>query len=1652
MTLSPWARRIFGIFLALALPAILFAAQVQLPQKAVLFPGTSGVIKDTAAFYNAATKEGNLLLLRAAIFDPLRDGRPDLDAWVPDRISGQPLDNKYYIVQSKTVLTPGFQRQLASAGAQVLDYIPNNALMVRMNTAAYNAVVRNPEVRWVGDYQPGFKMGPFLALNLNEGLTALQGDKVRFAVAFFTCENVSDAVNEISSRFHADRNFNYRQDAQWTVVFQISREAAAEFVACLANRNDVRWIEPNLPAKLMNDNSVWMCQSADSGTKATPIFAHGIMGQGQVVAMSDSGIDRESCFFIHAEGAPQVNNQHVTPPGVLAIDTAQRKLLAVNIMADAIEDDSGVHWYHGTHTSGSVAGKDYHSTPSPGTGNAAHLTGDGMAPMAKLIMEGGGTTTGGLNFPYPLYDLWQQERLSTARLSSNSWGVQIDYPGYSNEYLDTNAYDDLFVWHNEDFLICWSTGNVEDNALLNNYSLGKNVIGVGATTNGSAGANDVWDYSCKGPAADGRYKPDLVAPGMAVRSAAGSTGAACNTKTGSGTSMACPTVAGLAALVRQYYTEGWYPSGAKTPADAFTPSAALVKATLINSARNLTGGNTGAIANEDAPAGGQGWGRPLLDDALYFATKADARKLCVADVPNAAGLTTGETREYTYTVAAGMPFKVSLVWADAPAAYGVSQTLVNNLDLEVEGPGGVLYKGNQWNGTPSNNTKESAANPAGTDTINNVEGVLLRTPAAGTYKVRVKGTNIPGFQCRYTQGYALVATGDVTGTDSAVLNIVGIDVDDSLGNNNHIVDPGEEVRLTVRLGNYGAVDAGSINAVLSTTTTGVTVTGANSAYPNINVGRSAANSTPFSFRVAGNVPMNTVIHLNLAVNTSSSSATLPLSIRVKPSSAPVLSNLVLTEGERYETDNGVYPQYVSVRVAFNYADPEADYDKMYLFTRIGGVETNALPTVLDNETAEFWYNTPGTSGSTEWNIRFFFHVASSNLPAGRIQVYGYLVDTQGNWSPMAVSNELNFTIAQTATTPLQLQDDDTTYVAFPTGFTFPFYGQTYSGCWLNTDGNITFGGGYAWMDRTPSAFLNEMPRIAALYTDLAKDPGQDRIQVSSTANTVSFTFANLPQWAQSGPTGSHNFVVTLHNTGAIDVAYGRCDVTESQEDYLTGLFWKAIVGVCPGGFPSTFPSTDLSAFGGNITIPAGDPIYQGFQDTDSFDLANSTIFFNPPAFTPTQTLIFPRLSYKGGDRSEGLGFVNPTGKAARIRFSGYNLTGGALGTQNTMWWPIDGQGAYQAESVLGLSADSDGWVMAEADQTGIKGFFLSEKFGPGGLAGMDGASAFLSTEAMADGYFPRVMCSGGFTTELFIANPGNDAAAVTLVGLNGTTTINAPIQNIPAKGAVKLDVATGFGQPFNGAIHLTATGSQVVGNAQVRFGTTAISSCNLMPTSGAATNLTAAHITSIPTVYATEANIVNTGATPAVVTLTPYNADGTAMTPPFTVNVPAGQVVNLKDAQLGLPTTGSSDGWLNLASDGSPILGCLSFGKPDTYVYESTLPLQTTTKTTLYFSQVANGNAGGVNFFTGITLVNPGNAYANVVVAVYGSDGRLYGQANVTLKPKEKFARLLQTLENMGTIPDQASGYIEITSSQPIYGFELFGDWTFSFLSAVTAQ
>ncbi len=267
-------------------------------------------------------------------------------------------------------------------------------------------------------------------------------------------------------------------------------------------------------------------------------------------------------------------------------------------------------------------------------------------------------------------------------------------------------------------------------------------------------------FSSRGPTNDGRIKPDVVAPGTWVLSGYSDLyqegydpdpnprndlwqydgwGFPANNeyKYMGGTSMANPLVAGAAAVVRDYYQKAHYHQA----------SAALVKATLINSAVDLLDENNDGVHDNANPIPNihEGWGR------VNLTTATDGTQQFFDALYPYQGLNTGQEAVTTYAVLqAGQPFKVSLVWSDYPASGSAAKSLVNDLDLIVQSPTGEIYEGNNFTGGWS---AQGATQTA--DRINNVENVYVQEAAPGTWTVSVQAFNVP----HGPQRYALVIDG-----------------------------------------------------------------------------------------------------------------------------------------------------------------------------------------------------------------------------------------------------------------------------------------------------------------------------------------------------------------------------------------------------------------------------------------------------------------------------------------------------------------------------------------------------------------------------------------------------------------------------------------------------------------------------------------------------------------------------------------------------------------------------------------------------------------------------------------------------------------------------------------------------------------------------
>jgi hypothetical protein len=513
-------------------------------------------------------------------------------------------------------------------------------------------------------------------------------------------------------------------------------------------------------------------RSLQSGPAAlgTPLHDHGLHGEGQIIAILDTGLDYDNCFFAEADGTMPPINTRMDSDNV---DLKRRKVVAYDFLyscdqypgAPGCDDPRNPAAYdnqgHGTHAAAAAAGDA--ATP------ITHDYDDAIATGAKLIVQDAGYIGGdncsqrpGIGCPVNLTPILEQAYRQGARIHSNSWGDRQGVPAPLNpptaNYSAAARDVDAFVWSHPDMLIVFNTGNYGSTgsapaSSLSSPGCAKNTLQVGGTRDYARYSDDsLSSFTLFGPTRDGRIKPDLVGPAVVLAGDAkvALNGGACGYTFQSGTSWAAPTIAGAAALVRQYYADGYYPSGVASPADRIAPSAALLKATLIAAARQVPfiPMGTDTMATKPVPSYEQGFGFPVLDDALYF--PGDQAKLSIVDVPSESGLAAQQTATQRLTVHSGTPLKIVLVWTDpAGVPRGVidpTPQLVNDLDLRVVDPSGATFLGNE------------PLHPGQPDRLNNVEAVSIPQPLAGTYSVSISANRL-GLGPR--QGYALVVTGDL---------------------------------------------------------------------------------------------------------------------------------------------------------------------------------------------------------------------------------------------------------------------------------------------------------------------------------------------------------------------------------------------------------------------------------------------------------------------------------------------------------------------------------------------------------------------------------------------------------------------------------------------------------------------------------------------------------------------------------------------------------------------------------------------------------------------------------------------------------------------------------------------------------------------------
>jgi hypothetical protein len=636
-----------------------------------------------------------------------------------------------FLIQFTGPVTAEAREQLAALGVDLLHYVPDDTFVARLRSTRLTLLQTLSFVQWVGEYRPEHKVHRSLVSKA----TQTAGKPLDVTVVLAPRVDSLEIAN-------ARRTFTaiHQQSNLRSGTILRGKVTAAQLDA-LSRSETVLWIEPYHPMKLF-DEVASKIVAGDGGQNVLLTQSLGYDGNGVKVAVADSGLNNGDAATMH--------------PDLLGRTPS---FFYYGSLADAADEHS-----HGTHVSGIIAG----NGATGETDDNGFLYGLGVAPGASIIAQRIFDDVG--NFEAPAGGFEQLTRDATgagADIGSNSWGddTQGAYDASAMEFDELVRDANSLMLGDQQYILEFSAGNAGPAArTIGSPAVAKNVIATGASENDREdlliyddGPEAMADFSSRGPCADGRIKPDIVAPGTWIASLQSASASDIYAwapiddlyQYQGGTSQAGPHASGAAAVFVQYYRES------HTNA---TPSPALVKGALINCALDMLDEfGTGPIPNND-----EGWGRidltAFLDPALGF-DYLDQSVL----------LTNSQVYERHLVVAsADEPLKVILTYTDVPGFPGAAKALVNDLDLEVVGPDGTLYRGNQiLNG-------ESIPNAPTPDSLNNVEGVILNSPIAGQYTIRVRATSIQEDARQDTfatdQDFALVTSADLAAPGHGIIS------------------------------------------------------------------------------------------------------------------------------------------------------------------------------------------------------------------------------------------------------------------------------------------------------------------------------------------------------------------------------------------------------------------------------------------------------------------------------------------------------------------------------------------------------------------------------------------------------------------------------------------------------------------------------------------------------------------------------------------------------------------------------------------------------------------------------------------------------------------------------------------------------------------
>ncbi len=1105
--------------------------------------------------------------------------------------------DRHVIVRFAGPVGQALRSQLDSEGLTLLNYIGDQSYFAVLSSSRANVAQLSAHV-WLNSIaaiENPWKMHPdLIAGRLPEWAVVSHGRPVAAESVPEKVEPDVGVVVAVYVKLYADvaletdgvaacRRHGAVIRSKLTSINGLVIELPWSKIPALAAEDSVEWIEPPLP-KLSPVNAENRALVGADIAQAPP---YNLSGAGVTVLVYDAGSALAS---------------HVDFGGRLTV-----------------RDESPLY-DHSTHVAGTIGG----------SGAASGGMNRGMAPGVQLESYGF-EQVGGLSPGFLYTDPGDLEAdyaaaigAHGANLANNSIGSNVaanSFPcewegnyGLTSALIDSIARGSLGA----SIPIIWAAGNERQppfrcGAMFNTIAPpagSKNAICVGAVNSND---ESMTPFSSWGPTDDGRIKPDVCAPGCQVGGDNGVTSCSAAGDTAysvlCGTSMAAPTVTGVAALLLEDYR-------AKNPGlSDFSNS--MLKAVLVHTAVDL--GNAG-------PDYKFGYGSVRVIPAIEFLRGGEFLERT---------LDQSETFQAVVRIDPGeSPLKVTLAWDDVPASLNVVTTLVNDLDLRVYDPSGAAYF--PWTLNPA--APAAAAVQTQPDHTNNVEQIVINAPTPGIYRIEVAAFQVP----QGPQTFSLCASPRIescSSKGSVLLNRTRYSCYDAV-----IVDV-SDCNLNA---DSQTIETTSVHVASTTDPLGqmlqLTETGANSATftgtlyltdqpealhgmgPDVESWLSGLGEVDAeilaAFRLLFAAAQSELHVANGDVLTAGyvdaddgagHVNVMATDTAVIDCEGPVVTNLqVASVGPRratitFETDEPAYAE-------LNYGTLCTSLDQTVTPGGIRSLHTMSLTNLTETTTYEYtvWAAdetgnisiVPGDGTCLSFTTPVVPRFFTENFEDYDNDLSGHSLLFTPDGSPDFYSACIE-PINQLPTDPaggtvLNMPDDGPPVQVFlNNGATARLYGVPYSTFYVSPNGYLVFGVPDTWFYETlEKHFIN--PRVSALFDDLDPTMGGS-VSWKQFADRVAVTWLNVPEWFGFN---SNTFQVELYFDGRIRISLQHLDA------------WDGIIGLSAGmGLSPDFIEPDLST-----TIPC-DEIAPMAMDGSASTTMNSTIEVSLVAGDPNNNIL-----------------------------------------------------------------------------------------------------------------------------------------------------------------------------------------------------------------------------------------------------------------------------------------------------------------------------------------------------------------------------------------------------------------------------------------------